>query len=465
MMQDNSQSAAGMVAYSAANPQDEIPVGPQVFPYGSPQNIESQVEPYLASGYNAGVTNEITAGGNYLVDNVQTSAMTTEYAQPEVQYQTSGLTTEYQTVNNQGTINYEYGETPVNYDVGAYQTQGYQEAAYQTINSPETQITNQYQTDVQYQPVVKTVMAPKVVTSYVASPVNDLGQTFTPPPVSTPNLEVQQPLPNPETVPLPAPIQAPFMIPKPIPLPPAELTIGNDHYVSNYPIYENDPRRRILLSQNASVLQQQVGVGVVPVSGAAVAPGLQTSVTPGLQTSVTPGLQTAVTPGLQTAVTPGLQTGLGTGVVPGLQTGLGTGVVPGLQTGLGAGVAPGLQTGLGTGVAPGLQAGVNGLNIGVNNLGTGINNLGTGLNNLTSGTGTGIANTLNNAANNTANGLSNGLNNLAGNATSTADNLRSGIDSGLSNFANKVGDVAQSAVDTTKEGLNNLGTGIKNAFN
>ena len=117
MMQDNSQGAAGMVAYSAANPQDEIPVGPQVFPYGNPQNIESQVEPYLASGYNAGATNEITAGGDYQVDNIQTGAMTTEYAQPEVQYQTSGLTTEYQTVNNPGTINYEYGETPVNYDV------------------------------------------------------------------------------------------------------------------------------------------------------------------------------------------------------------------------------------------------------------------------------------------------------------------------------------------------------------
>ena len=182
-------TSSGMVTYSAENPTDEIPVGPQAFPYGNPLISESNVEPYLASNYQTGVTSEIPTTGDYQLGGVQTGTVTTNYIQPD-----------YQTYSTPQT-SYQYTESPVTYDAGAYQTTEFQGANYQTLSAP--QMTTQYETVTSYQPVTSTEMVPQVTTGYVAAPsTTGVGDTFTPSPVPTPDLVAQQPLPDPNTVPL-----------------------------------------------------------------------------------------------------------------------------------------------------------------------------------------------------------------------------------------------------------------------
>ena len=48
--------ASGMVAPSATNPFDEVPIGPQVFPFGTPSVNQSQINPYYATNYQTGQT-------------------------------------------------------------------------------------------------------------------------------------------------------------------------------------------------------------------------------------------------------------------------------------------------------------------------------------------------------------------------------------------------------------------------
>ena len=48
--------ASGMVEPSATNPLDKVPIGPQVFPFGTPSENQSQINPYYATNYQAGQT-------------------------------------------------------------------------------------------------------------------------------------------------------------------------------------------------------------------------------------------------------------------------------------------------------------------------------------------------------------------------------------------------------------------------
>ena len=151
-------TSSGMITHSATNPTDEIPIGPQIYPYGTPQLSQSTIEPYMGTDYNTGFASEVPITGDYQLGGVQT---TTEYMQPEVQYETS----QYETYT---APQVSYGETPLTYDTGAYQTTEYQGAGYETYSAPNLS------TSIRYQPVTETVMVPKVTTSYVPSGVDPL---------------------------------------------------------------------------------------------------------------------------------------------------------------------------------------------------------------------------------------------------------------------------------------------------
>ena len=114
MMQQFTPTSSGMVTHSMVNPTDEIPVGPQVFPYGTPQMSQSDVNPYMATNYQTTASTAIP------------TTTSVQYVEPPVQYV----------------------EQPVQ--------QVYQTPAVQT----------QYQKVIRYKPVTKTIYVPKVVTTY-----------------------------------------------------------------------------------------------------------------------------------------------------------------------------------------------------------------------------------------------------------------------------------------------------------
>ena len=197
--------SSGLVAPSATNPLDEVPIGPQVFPFGTPTAAQSQVNPYTATNYQAGQT-------------AQNVIQSTTQAYPATAYQSSATqildTGAYQTSEVIPTTYQNASVQQGVIDASAYNQLGEAVTAsvgYQTV--PTTSLTNGYQTVVNYKPVTKTVMVPKVVTKYVPMPVNS---------------SVTGPMTN--------------SMFQETPLPPVPIGRG-DHYVSNYPIYENDPRR------------------------------------------------------------------------------------------------------------------------------------------------------------------------------------------------------------------------------
>ncbi len=160
MIQQFTPNASGMVTYSAANPLDEVPVGPQVFPYGTPQVTQSMVEPYAATNYASQLqTAEI---GEYPSSSVLQDA---NIVQQNVLPAASN-------------IQYVQGAAPeITYDAGALQTGG---LTYQAASAPMTSgVTTSYQTVVRYKPVTRTVMTPRVTTKYVQVPVNT-GAQFNP---------------------------------------------------------------------------------------------------------------------------------------------------------------------------------------------------------------------------------------------------------------------------------------------
>ena len=135
-----------------------------------------------------------------------------------------------------------------------------------------------------------------------------------------------------------------------MPTPPAPMP-GDTHFIKNYPIYENDPRRiASSLAINPSTIQ------ALNLNNA----NLSTSITPvGVVSSQGVGL------------------GLNTGNLGELNTGLNTTNLGGLNQ------LNNIGTDLNTLGSVGI--GLNNLGAGLNNLGnvdTGLNNLGTGLNNL-----------------------------------------------------------------------------------
>ena len=156
---------SGMVTYSATNPRDEIPVGPQVFPFGNPQLSKSTVEPYLATNYKTGVSTQLPTTG------IQMGSVQAATELPQ-----------YQTYTNPST-SYQMAETPLSLSVDAYPTTSYQKPAYQAVTQPQYRTV--YKTVTRYKPVTKTVMVPQVTTSYIAAPSTSVvGQSYTPPPVN-----------------------------------------------------------------------------------------------------------------------------------------------------------------------------------------------------------------------------------------------------------------------------------------
>jgi len=243
MIQQFTPNASGMVTYSAANPLDEVPVGPQVFPYGTPQVTQSMVEPYAATNYASQLqTAEI---GEYPSSSVLQDA---NIVQQNVLPAASN-------------IQYVQGAAPeITYDAGALQTGG---LTYQAASAPMTSaVTTSYQTVVRYKPVTRTVMTPRVTTKYVQVPVNTgaqfnpVGQSVLPVgqsvlPVGQSVLPVGQNLAASQGIPMVQGLQtsalgpvAPAMIPlssgqlaQPLGVPPYNTS---SHFVRNYPVYEND---------------------------------------------------------------------------------------------------------------------------------------------------------------------------------------------------------------------------------
>ena len=275
----------GMVTSSPTNPLDQIPVGPQVFPFGTPTESQSHVEPYLASNYPGGIkssqiqttdatyqtvdaTNYITQvqavdalpATNYDVTalatdalpaaNYDVTALATD-ALPAVNYDATAIAAEALPVaNNDASALAQYQMVEALpaaegvYDAGAYQTAaqytegyatGYQ---YRTVMKPV--VKTGYQTVVRYKPVTKTTLVPKVTTKYVPVTKNAVN-----PAVSTLGTVPQQSLALTQTTPLVASsLQTSAITPQPIAMTASPLSMGGDsHFVSNYPIYENDPRR------------------------------------------------------------------------------------------------------------------------------------------------------------------------------------------------------------------------------
>ena len=329
--------------------------------------------------------------------------------------------------------------------------------------------------DLNYENIYQTVSAP-LTTSYqeIANPVSTINYVSVPStsyiPVSLANVQPlmsiapQQSFVTPQTM---MPVSQSMSMP---------VQQADSHFVRNYPIYENDPRRIAMNPGRASQLEALIkgsyGYGATPGLGLTTAGG-----------NLDDFALRSRALGLNGLNSSGLNTGLG-GLNSGLNTGLG-----GLNTGLG-GLNSSSNNGLGLG---GLSNSINQLGTGLNGLGstlnnTGLSKVGSGLNNLSSGLNsvnnlTSGSNGLNNLST-AANGLNNltsgteGLNsNLESNgigladkvnnfndglaeSTNLADNLRSGGDTGLSNFANNVGEATNDLVNNTSKGIDELGNNL-----
>jgi hypothetical protein len=395
--------STGMITTSPTNPLDEIPIGPQTFPFGTPTIGKSNVEPYISTNYkNNNSSTIIKSTQVYPATNYQNVLSTysnkyqTNEEYPVTNYQASTIKHEYTDMAVYPSIKYEkvitpkYEEIPKNtYYLG-------ETSKYQAVSTPI--LTTSYQTITSYKPVVKTVLVPRITTSYIPNPYGNLVETrVVNPPISTPEPQAQRPLYSPETVPLPAPVLAPFVplgpppAPKPAPtISPMQIQVQDDsHYISNFPIYETDPKRsEYYIKRNQSILN-----------------------------SMNLGSQ-VITSHYPTNSITGNIVGTDLGINNGLNTGLNSGMNTYYNTGLSE-----ENTGINT-------INLSGLNTGVNNLGTDINTNGT--------------NYLNSA----------------GNATSTTDNIASG----LNNFSNQVGDFATNEVNNTEEGLNNNTSEVKGLF-
>jgi hypothetical protein len=298
----------GMVTTSPTNPSDQIPVGPQIFPFGTPTVEESQINPYQSTNYAQGLTTQVQTSvlpdTTYQTVGADASTYVTQYQASDalagVNYDASALG-QVQTVDALAGVNYDtaaLGQVQTvdalagaNYDAaalgqyqvaeaGAYDLGAYQAAAageyqaaqvgqvapagytYRTVMKPV--VKTGYQTVVKYKPVTKTQYVPRLTTKYV--PVDQAQALSAVQGVSAvqgslnPALSAQS-LALSQTTPLAASaLQTPgvAVAPQPLamttPMPlaastmplttPAPVAIGGDnHFVSNYPIYENDPRR------------------------------------------------------------------------------------------------------------------------------------------------------------------------------------------------------------------------------
>jgi len=298
----------GMVTTSPTNPSDQIPVGPQIFPFGTPTVEESQINPYQSTNYAQGLTSQVQTTAlpdtTYQTVGADASAYVSQYQASDalagVNYDASALT-QYQTVDPLAQVNYDTAASGqvqtvdalagANYDAaalgqyqvaeaGAYDLGAYQAAAageyqaaqvgqvapagytYRTVMKPV--VKTGYQTVVKYKPVTKTQYVPRLTTKYVPvdqaqalSAVQGVSavQGSLNPALSAQSLALSQTTPlAASTLQTPGLAVAPQPLAMTTPMPlaasttplttPAPVAIGGDnHFVSNYPIYENDPRR------------------------------------------------------------------------------------------------------------------------------------------------------------------------------------------------------------------------------
>ena len=444
-----SYQPTGMITTSTTNPLDEIPIGPQKFPFGTPTVVSSDVKPYLATNYkNENTSKIIQSAQTYTSTNYEniTPKYTDEHqvndAIPTINKEPYPAAN-YEKVSTSKYITTTQNET---YNLDEYQLGA---TKYETVSPPI--MNTSYQTVITYKPIKRTILVPSLTTSYIPVVDNLVETRVINPPIPTPDPYAQRSLssfPAPQTVPLPAPVRAPFVpltsqAPKLTPII-TPLPIPEDpHYVSNYPIYEADPRRtEFYIKRNQSILNS-------------------TNLNPQvISTSYYPTYANSGSVGVT-------DLGINTGLKTGLYTGINENNTV-YNTGL---------SGVNTEKKP---INLSGLNTGLNNLGTDINTIGTTvgnspnnlklnndnylnstINNLNSGTNN-FGNELKNNLTNTASGIKEGFNNLPnfGNNNTLTDNLSSG----LNNFGNKVGDITTSAVNNTKEGINNITSGVKGLF-
>ena len=203
----------GMVTYSATNPLDQIPVGPQVFPFGAPTVDQSLVEPYQASVYSPGIKSSqmqipdstyqsVGDASNYMTQvqaadslpaaNYDASALAPQYQTPVAPQYQMPVAPQYQMPEALPPVNYDptamaADALPMaNYDASAlaaqYQggaealsTVGAQQGAYASAAAAEAlpQAPAGYEYRTVLKPVVKTTyqkvtkLKPVVKTSYV----------------------------------------------------------------------------------------------------------------------------------------------------------------------------------------------------------------------------------------------------------------------------------------------------------
>ena len=249
--------STGMITRNTTNPLDEIPVGPQVFPFGTPTLEKSNVEPYQSTNY--GYTTNSTHFQKENVFQAKNNQETNDYQ--TTSFQTKEIAKEDYQIN-------EYK----NYEVNNY-TASNISLVNNDVNFPSTK----YQLNISYKPAIKTLMIPMLISKYVPVSPNEGVQTSSSdinPPSSIPDPFAQQSLPMKESELLSSPFphtkealikplqQKPEnismvpLMPKPenismVPLLPKPENISmvpipildNPHFVRNYPIYENDRRR------------------------------------------------------------------------------------------------------------------------------------------------------------------------------------------------------------------------------
>ena len=288
-MMEYNPSSSGIVTQNPLNPLDEIPVGPQEFPYGIPNTFtDSNIQPYAATNYNEGVDiqntftdlspdtlNTLQPQGYGTADlNLGDTLLQQTIVLPENNiYQT---TTNYENIEAYPTTNYEITIPETTTYTVPELTQQYVEPTvhYESINPPTTTVETNYNLTTSYTPVTKTVLVPRVVTTYIPMSTST---GIIQPPVPIPDPIIQHSLSKPNTVPLPAPIEVPFqvlqepvqsqIITQPVTqsvtvTQPVTQTvtvpqpnINESHFVYDYPIYEKD-RYKSSIKVNETVVSE-----------------------------------------------------------------------------------------------------------------------------------------------------------------------------------------------------------------
>ena len=220
------QTSTGLIGTSTVNPLDEIPIGPQIFPYGNPSLARSSIEPYIATDYSANGTN--------FVENLSKSNS----------YGENSISSKNQLKDLYQSVGYGTTQSP-NYDLHSHKTIDFENKGYNIANPNASSITTGYQLVTSYRPISTTTYTPIIKTSYVPVTVTTIDGIQ----INSSNSFFENSQISSNTVPLPAPIQvSDIPIPKPKPIPQASLVPfisvqPQSHYVSNYPIYDEESRR------------------------------------------------------------------------------------------------------------------------------------------------------------------------------------------------------------------------------